>query len=377
MVPEVRVRLIDWPTPTDATDRDLQKFLGELKELVKQELLRVAQQRYVGADIVWDTRVISRADAELEFESQTIFRSKDIFYCLVLDPTWEPGPYNPDRLVLTYLESRFVWLPFAPGGLNAGDCPDGTFMDKKGAASEIVRFLLGDRSWFDRGGVRWKIRNPEGTSLSTTALIVEDEPEYADMIGYVAYRTGRFGSVDVITSECRLSQVATQTPNSGKAGILVHSLNSAFPDRPRGDNSRKWSSVEEWASLATHTGLWRCTVSSACKSETVLVHPAKWKRQDDPLGMDGSKVRGVRKPLGWIHDILCSGLLSFNAQSSDTIRSAVYTTFSLGSRQRPQGEPITHSAAGWAQAIAQDLLFRSRAALAQGEPLLEIGRAHV
>ena len=374
MVPEIRVRVLG--QRCEQGDQLAQGILKDLIALVDDRLKPLASGRYRAADVVWNAHSAPRADIDSELESESVARSKHILYCMFIHAAWDPGRCDPYRTVLIYPEGSFMWLPVTPSGSGILRFPEHTFVDRSEAAERITRFLLGDRAWFDLNGTRWAIRTGVSTGSEKVALIIEDETEYADLLGYVALRTGIFGSVDVVRSEGRFRQLrqAVENTKSVSAGVLLHSLDYAFPDHPEwegfNDGALSW---DVWRTLAQRTGLWRNAISGASADEMRLVSPSRWKVQHDPVAIDDESVRGAKKPLGWIHDLLSSGLLSFELPSGVKIGHDVFTSFGLeeGGALTQAGEPTSgHSATGWSQSAAQELLARSRKALAEGEAIL-------
>lgn len=250
---------------------------------------------------------------------------------------------------------------------------------------DIEDFTRGHRDLFDPAGLRTAIRQGEWTqeklsSIETelpklasrsTAFILEDEREYADLVSYCAYRSGEYRVLPIILppnlQEFGLKELLKQQRDGG---VLIHAWDVPGWEHSAHDR-RKFDELQK-------KHIERMVITGSPNAELEIVHPNDWRRRDERFiaWKEGKvpKLRGLRKPLGWIHDLQGSGLLPEWKSGKSGLLQTFNDGLPLGkpsnSRGDRLGETFSHSPLPRVQGMAQGLFIRSREALNAGEPLL-------
>jgi hypothetical protein len=271
-------------------------------------------------------------------------RLRDLMLVLFLpadgDNNWAKWARGLLRLVVLYPEVCFRFV--TDGTVNAVDFDNVCDVAPSGqpesyafpkASETIANFLAGYREWFDPVGVRrtyrhslWKKKGAndelplQGAGSTATsdllpAWIVEDEREYAELLAYVAYRSGKYAP-EIIAGqqvyESRLTPFIKNAPNA----LVIHAYQLPFlpfAGKSTDDLRKEWLNVGS-NGAASDWLAWRMMVTGArqCQEKFTLVRPTKWKPSDRwPKNFgwsDSHEIRGLQKPLPWIHDLLESGL---------------------------------------------------------------------
>ncbi len=255
--------------------------------------------------------------------------------------------------------------------------------DLRDLGNVIVSFLVGYREWFDPLGVRrfyrsrdlWKKKNGLPDSLPP-AFILEDEREYAELLAYVAYRTGRYAPEIVAREKLFENRFTLEHQDT----LVVHAMDLPFnpfditasDKKARLDELRKvW--CDKWKitySLEECKGSgWRMAVSGGREEGYELVPPSKWPDRDDRFawkeGTPNHKLRGLNKPLPWIPGLLAKGI--YPAVKDQGEKGLDFTFFD---GRFPLGPKQGHSAPDQAQAIAEALLERARGCLNDYLPVM-------
>lgn len=263
----------------------------------------------------------------------------------------------------------------------------------------VRQFAEGHRSWFDIDGQRRSIRaeyTEDRESAEETqrpcCRILEDEREYRDALAYVAYRTGRF-NVDAPALASGATRLIESIKNSRAAvpGVLIHALDFAFlGPLPPNTPEPRLRDGECWSCVLLENRLRRSAITGAAAPGLVLIDPATdgfwevsglvpghvrshhirlgWSRAERDGCLQREFVRGLRKPLGWLHEILESGLYSLAGSPPERERDEVLATYFDGESNVRQGPG--HSAVPLAQGLAERLVQRSHRVSADGEHLL-------
>jgi hypothetical protein len=252
----------------------------------------------------------------------------------------------------------------------------------------INDFATGYREWFDPDGARLSIReffwpHEKPASERLRAWIVEDEPEYRDLLGYAAYRSGRY-FVEIISNQENFSRRVNTGLNSAQGGVLIHALDLPFGELfPREDTAAEYERLREsWSKMLPDSSLVHRMAVTAAQSDYIdIKSPAAWRAPSacplskpsnslfgitctttDQFGWFYSKrmakqvIRGLRKPLPRIHHLLQSGLFPDAGREYQGLLDAFFD----GREQPANG---LHSPCPPAQAVAEALLHRARASI--------------
>ena len=261
-------------------------------------------------------------------------------------------------------------------------CSTGTEVGQVGDAAKD--YFAGYREWFDVSGARWLFRakqwdpEVESTVCLPPAWIVEDEKAYAELLAYAAYRTGAYRP-EIVNSEATFdrrlvragSAICRGINSACDSAVVVHALDLPFSPFK---GKLKETMIDEWTNVVQPLRCHRSIVTGARDEWLKIIPPRKWKDGvDDRLGWiktegkhqegEHQSVRGLSKPLGWLHGVLSSGL--FPAAHDDPLTVALFDGSVPTKRENDH-----HSAPEKAEAVAQALLSRAPRYLEMGEPFM-------
>jgi hypothetical protein len=287
------------------------------------------------------------------------------------------------RLVCTYPEVTFRFIESLPGNgksARAKACP-GSFIQLQDITPVIRAFELGQRDVFDPYAVRAAVRSAKWKDAETSELtnieitakrlgmrpcayVLEDESDYADLVGYCAFRSGRYQVRPLLVrrevqADMERFELSEYLPEN-HGGVLIHAW-----------DIRDWrkGKARESFDVLSEKKVQRMVITGAGKDSVELKDPKKWSKDRDCwVAWKAGRVptlRGLPKPLGWIHDIQIHGLLP-----EWTWKGGEVMTFLDGVDCSIRETKGHHSAKLEAQEIAQQLLRRSHNALKNEEPLL-------
>ena len=211
--------------------------------------------------------------------------------------------------------------------------------------------------WFDAEGQRawlrhrlWRTASPLNAAPLEATFVIEQEQEYSDLIAYCAYRTGR--------------SVATQIHTRAEYDRMVTGLTTKQTSRRRVIHSHKFTLGE--------TAL-QGDLTATCKAlgiQRFVVTADPTVQLDPPRGASSESHRtyGLRKPLGWIHHLLPSGLVGLEAWDNQVAFFDGYRLHELGGGAGESAD--LHAAEATCLAISSTLIRRSRKAVSDGEHVI-------
>lgn len=256
---------------------------------------------------------------------------------------------------------------------------------------DLKDFFAGYREWFDPLGSRrayrmkrlWKkeLENNKQNEQRepVPALIVEDEREYAELLSYVAYRTGVYRPEIIASGECYERRFRNRVNSFPKDFLVIHSFDLPFKPFTNSGGQDDPDNIVQELRTAWHQALHgrksyhRMIVTGGRNEGFVVIEPQRWRDNGnsnafgwDDAGGNGAlhRIRGLSKPLPWFHGLIESGLLPRAASEEVQDRDAdggsqsLETTFFDGVPAEKGLEG--HSAPDRAQEIAGFLLERAR-----------------
>jgi hypothetical protein len=289
-------------------------------------------------------------------ESMSLIQAKDTLVFCFIDSIKKASECNEQapenyvrqlhRLVCAYPEVTFRFIEDSseqptssfnnPKKGNHGDFPSPKcFIGNVNIGAEIKAFEVGQRDVFDPDGIRAAIRSGKweddkqlaevdnikkklaSIAQRPCAYILENERDYSELVGYCAYRSGKYRVRPILTQTTMNNDEFKIKFKECTGGVLIHAWGY---DKMNGATNResfkyleKTEDITEGGETIKRTPIKRMVITGAGKDVVKLKLPKKWDDSSDPwLAWTPSKVpklRGLQKPLEWIHDIQNHGLL--------------------------------------------------------------------